>query len=85
MLKHVVVLGLLGVFVVGSASLAQQAQPAGSPAASPKGAAGVDWPQYRGPTRDGIAPVGPKLADNWPKDGPPLLWKSEPLWPDSDN
>jgi len=34
-----------------------------------------DWPQWRGPTRDGIAPAGTKLAEGWPKDGPKLLWK----------
>ncbi len=40
----------------------------------------ADWPQYRGPTRDGIAPVGPKLLDHWPKEGPKLIWKSASLW-----
>ena len=34
------------------------------------------WPQWRGPTRDGIAPAGPKLLDSWPTNGPTLLWKS---------
>ena len=38
-----------------------------------------DWPQWRGPTRDGIAGSGPKLADAWPDGGPKLLWKSEPI------
>jgi len=42
-------------------------------------AAGADWPQWRGPTRDGIAPAGPKLLDTWPKGGPQLVWKSEPI------
>ncbi|MBI3832152.1 MAG: PQQ-binding-like beta-propeller repeat protein [Planctomycetes bacterium] len=37
----------------------------------------ADWPQSRGPNRDGNVPGGPKLLDAWPKDGPPLLWKSE--------
>ena len=43
-----------------------------------------DWPQFRGPTRDGIAPAGPKLADTWPEGGPKLLWKTEgiPSGPD---
>lgn len=36
----------------------------------------LDWPHWRGPTRDGIAPAGPKLLDTWPKEGPPLVWKS---------
>ncbi|MBI3832224.1 MAG: PQQ-binding-like beta-propeller repeat protein [Planctomycetes bacterium] len=42
-------------------------------------AAQSDWPQWRGPTRDGIAPAGPKLLDTWPKEGPPLLWKSDEI------
>ena len=42
-------------------------------------AAGADWPQWRGPTRNGIAPAGPKLADSWPQDGPKLLWRSGPI------
>jgi len=33
-----------------------------------------DWPQWRGPNRDGIAP-GDGLLTSWPKEGPPLLWK----------
>lgn len=37
----------------------------------------ADWPQWRGPTRDGIAPAGIKLLDQWPKEGPPQVWKSE--------
>lgn len=36
----------------------------------------ADWPQWRGPTRDGIAPAGPKLLDAWPASGPKQLWKS---------
>ncbi|MGH9784025.1 MAG: hypothetical protein ACRD88_07550, partial [Terriglobia bacterium] len=35
-----------------------------------------DWPQWRGPNRDGTVVGGPKLLDSWPKEGPPLLWKS---------
>lgn len=40
-------------------------------------AADSDWPQWRGPNRDGIVPNSPKLLEKWPKDGPPLLWKSD--------
>jgi outer membrane protein assembly factor BamB len=36
-------------------------------------AAGADWPQYRGPTRDDISPET-GLLKTWPKDGPKLLW-----------
>ncbi len=39
----------------------------------------IDWPQWRGLTRDGIAPAGPKLLDAWPEEGPRLIWKSGPL------
>jgi outer membrane protein assembly factor BamB len=38
----------------------------------------ADWPQWRGPNRDGIsAETG--LLDVWPKSGPPLVWKIEGL------
>jgi outer membrane protein assembly factor BamB len=37
-----------------------------------------DWPQWRGPSRDGISrETG--LLDSWPEGGPPLLWKVEGL------
>jgi outer membrane protein assembly factor BamB len=39
--------------------------------------AGADWPQYCGPNRDCIAVSSPKLLDSWPKEGPPLAWKSD--------
>lgn len=36
-------------------------------------AAAADWPQWRGPKRDGVsAETG--LLPEWPKDGPPLVW-----------
>jgi outer membrane protein assembly factor BamB len=52
----------------GAAALAEPATTAPS--------ASADWPQWRGPNRNGIAPNGPKLLDSWPKEGPTLLWKS---------
>lgn len=33
-----------------------------------------DWPQFLGPTRNGVYP-GNDLAESWPKDGPPVLWQ----------
>ncbi len=33
-----------------------------------------DWPQFLGPTRDGVYP-GNDLADSWPAEGPPHLWQ----------
>src|SRR5262245_44593375 len=44
-------------------------------APGPKGGdvSGADWPQWRGPNRDGISKeVG--LLKTWPKEGPKLLW-----------
>jgi len=38
-----------------------------------------DWPQWRGPNRDGIVQQSPQLAEAWPKGGPPRLWQSDPL------
>lgn len=35
------------------------------------------WPQWRGPNRNGVAPHSPRLLEQWPKEGPPLLWKSD--------
>jgi outer membrane protein assembly factor BamB len=37
-------------------------------------AAPGDWPQWRGPNRDGISPEK-GLLQQWPAGGPPLLWK----------
>src|SRR5262249_29229974 len=33
-----------------------------------------DWPQWRGPQRNGISQETGLLAE-WPKDGPKLVWK----------
>ncbi len=41
--------------------------------AVPRSLLSADWPQLRGPRRDGVsAETG--LLTAWPKDGPPLLW-----------
>ena len=66
--------------VSGRVALADE--PATAPAATGP-TTSSDWPQWRGPTRDGIVHGGPKLLDSWPKGGPPLLWKSGPIpgWP----
>jgi len=54
-----------------------------SPAASPvKWSGGEmdsgDWPQWRGPVRDGVS-TEKNLLDRWPEGGPPLAWKAEGL------
>ncbi|MEL6107741.1 MAG: PQQ-binding-like beta-propeller repeat protein [Planctomycetota bacterium] len=49
---------------------------AGASGASPD--SGTDWPQWRGPGRDGkSAEVG--LAESWPSGGPELLWTATGL------
>jgi outer membrane protein assembly factor BamB len=35
----------------------------------------ADWPQWRGPNRDGISKET-GLLKQWPADGPPLVWKA---------
>ena len=35
-----------------------------------------DWPQWRGPNRDGISKET-GLLKQWPKDGPPLVWTAK--------
>ena len=37
--------------------------------------AGADWPQFRGPNRDGISPESAVLK-SWPASGPKVLWKA---------
>jgi outer membrane protein assembly factor BamB len=44
--------------------------------ALPIAGAEPDWPQFRGPKRDGISP-DQNLLKAWPSDGPPLAWKAE--------
>ena len=38
------------------------------------GVQAADWPQYRGPNQDGIAPAGATL--HWPANGPKSVWKA---------
>ena len=35
----------------------------------------ADWPQWRGPSRDGIAPGEGKIAATWPATGPVKVWE----------
>lgn len=41
-------------------------------------ATAADWPQWRGPNRDGIS-TETGLLKSWPEGGPELLWKAEGL------
>jgi outer membrane protein assembly factor BamB len=35
----------------------------------------ADWPQFLGPTRDAVY-SGPPLTEQWPREGPPVVWRS---------
>ncbi|MCO6047331.1 PQQ-like beta-propeller repeat protein [Aeoliella sp. ICT_H6.2] len=37
----------------------------------------MDWPQFRGALRDGIARGGTRLARTWPAEGPKVLWETQ--------
>jgi len=50
---------------------------AGEAPGQPSGAA--DWPQWRGPNRNGAATAGPRLLDAWPEAGAKLMWQSQPI------
>ena len=41
--------------------------------------ASVDWPQWRGPYRNGLVIGSVPLLNAFPEDGPRQLWKSEPI------
>lgn len=48
-------------------------------AATPAAAMGKsDWPQWRGPQRDGVSPER-NLLQNWPEGGPKLAWQTRGL------
>ena len=38
----------------------------------------ADWPQWRGPTRDGVS-TETGLLKEWPKEGPKLLWHAKDI------
>lgn len=40
--------------------------------------AGADWPQWRGPARDGRS-TSTGLLNEWPDDGPPVVWRHDGL------
>ena len=44
------------------------------PGVSPAAAGESDWPQFLGPTRNGVY-GGPAISGSWPASGPPVLWR----------
>ncbi|MEM1453085.1 MAG: PQQ-binding-like beta-propeller repeat protein [Planctomycetota bacterium] len=59
--------------VVAALSALTLAAPSVPPSAA---VAEGDWPQYLGPTRDGVAPW-PEESFTWPADGPQIVWRVE--------
>jgi hypothetical protein len=53
------------VFVVGTVSLTGQS-------------ASTDWPQWRGPDRNGLSKET-GLLPQWPRSGPPVVWSAAML------
>jgi outer membrane protein assembly factor BamB len=49
-----------------------------APQGSPPAPARSDWPQWRGPNRDGVS-TETGLLKEWPAGGPPLLWTGKGL------
>jgi hypothetical protein len=47
-----------------------------SAAATAAAQGGMDWPQWRGPERDGVSKET-GLLKQWPAEGPPLAWKAK--------
>ena len=69
-------LALDGVPGAGEAGAAAAPAPAaGTVAAGAAAAAASDWPQFRGPQRDGVARTAAHLVRSWPASGPRLLWR----------
>src|SRR5687767_8045090 len=50
----------------------------GGALAAAAAAAAADWPGWRGANRDGQSPESGLLGE-WPKGGPPLLWRASGL------
>ena len=57
------------VLVAGAGLVARGVAHQGLPAAS-------DWPQFLGPTRNGVY-TGPPLAATWPANGPRVVWRKQ--------
>lgn len=63
-----------GVFLVLMVPPIMMSAPAPTPTANVAGKA--NWPQWRGPQRDGVS-LDKGLLTEWPKNGPPLLWEAK--------
>jgi outer membrane protein assembly factor BamB len=80
-MKHLIALATffaVGVGVLGGhQAYGRLAAQAAAPASSTTSAA-TDWPQWRGPNRDGLSrETG--LLKTWPRTGPPVVWSAADL------
>src|SRR5882724_9581634 len=53
--------------------LRELAHASAKPTPPDSGQSGADWPQWRGPNRDGVSTATGLLTD-WPETGPKVLW-----------
>ena len=67
-----------GRFVAAAVMLAAGFSLAGSGPAAQQGTAAANWPQFRGPNRDGKS-ADTNLLKQWDADGPALVWKTSGL------
>jgi hypothetical protein len=64
--------------VIASLSAVASTRPAGDPptrSGSTRAESRDDWPQWRGPNRDGVS-AERGLLKSWPASGPPLAWRA---------
>ncbi len=59
-----------------SSANAANASPGEAPPASPATRPCCDWPQWRGPNRDGVSKETDWRRDDWPADGLPVVWSA---------
>lgn len=76
-LKVRMMTALLAVTTIFGCAFAQDnlAQPQGKPLHSAAGSAAFDWPNWRGPTHDGVSMEG-RLNWKWSSEGPKKLWQA---------
>ncbi len=62
-----------GLGVASDPQAAAEAGPGAGPQPAPETGPARDWPQFRGASRDGAAPVA--SLEPWPESGPKVLWR----------
>ena len=65
---------MIGILVVSTLTAVFLLSGFGHPKEIPSDSQGLNWPQWRGPDRDGLS-FEKGLADHWPEKGPEVLWR----------